>query len=83
VLRQVSNPNGPEAAVIDLAVAAVVKDLQSKSKKVTSSSEVAQVGNDFRKNGDAGKKVGRLIAEAMEKSRQRGASSRSRKQKVS
>src|SRR5712672_2330344 len=49
---------------IDLAVAAVVKDLQSKSKKVTSSSEVAQVGT-ISANGDA--EVGRLIAEAMEK----------------
>ncbi|MGC2599897.1 MAG: chaperonin GroEL, partial [Rhodomicrobium sp.] len=49
---------------IDLAVAAVVKDLQSKSKKVTSSSEVAQVGT-ISANGDT--EVGRLIAEAMEK----------------
>ena len=49
---------------IDLAVAAVVKDMQSKSKKVTSSSEVAQVGT-ISANGDT--EVGRLIAEAMEK----------------
>ncbi|MGO9544817.1 MAG: chaperonin GroEL [Rhodomicrobium sp.] len=49
---------------IDLAVAAVVKDLQSKSKKVTSSAEVAQVGT-ISANGDT--EVGRLIAEAMEK----------------
>ncbi len=49
---------------IDLAVAAVVKDMQSKAKKVTSSSEVAQVGT-ISANGDT--EVGRLIAEAMEK----------------
>jgi len=49
---------------IDLAVAAVVKDLQSNAKKVTSSSEVAQVGT-ISANGDS--EVGRLIAEAMEK----------------
>ncbi|WP_127079084.1 chaperonin GroEL [Rhodomicrobium lacus] len=49
---------------VDLAVAAVVKDLQSKAKKVTSSSEVAQVGT-ISANGDA--EVGSKIAEAMEK----------------
>jgi chaperonin GroL len=49
---------------IDLAVAAVVKDLESKARKVTSSYEVAQVGT-ISANGDT--EVGRLIAEAMEK----------------
>ena len=49
---------------IDLAVAAVVKDLESKAKKVTSSSEVAQVGT-ISANGDT--EVGEKIAEAMEK----------------
>src|SRR5687767_7389475 len=49
---------------IDLAVSAVVKELAAQSKKVTSSSEVAQVGT-ISANGDA--EVGRLIAEAMEK----------------
>jgi chaperonin GroEL len=49
---------------IDLAVAAVVKDLESKAKKVTSSSEVAQVGT-ISANGDT--EVGRLISEAMDK----------------
>jgi chaperonin GroEL len=49
---------------IDMAVAAVVKDLQSKAKKVTSSAEVAQVGT-ISANGDT--EVGRLIAEAMQK----------------
>ncbi len=49
---------------VDLAVAAVVKDLQSKAKKVTSSSEVAQVGT-ISANGDT--EVGRIIAEAMGK----------------
>ncbi|MBJ7535085.1 chaperonin GroEL [Rhodomicrobium vannielii ATCC 17100] len=49
---------------VDIAVAAVVKDLQSKAKKVTSSSEVAQVGT-ISANGDV--EVGAKIAEAMEK----------------
>jgi chaperonin GroEL len=49
---------------VDLAVAAVVKDLESKAKKVTSSSEVAQVGT-ISANGDT--EVGAKIAEAMEK----------------
>ena len=49
---------------IDIAVAAVVKDLQSKAKKVTSSSEVAQVGT-ISANGDT--EVGAKIAEAMQK----------------
>jgi chaperonin GroEL len=49
---------------IDLAVAAVVKDLESKAKKVTSSSEVAQVGT-ISANGDT--EVGAKIAEAMDK----------------
>ncbi|HWJ19621.1 MAG TPA: TCP-1/cpn60 chaperonin family protein, partial [Geobacterales bacterium] len=49
---------------IDLAVAAVVKDLESKAKKVTSSAEVAQVGT-ISANGDT--EVGAKIAEAMEK----------------
>jgi chaperonin GroEL len=49
---------------VDMAVAAVVKELQGKAKKVTSSSEVAQVGT-ISANGDS--EVGRLIAEAMEK----------------
>ncbi len=41
-----------------------MKELQSKAKKVTSSSEVAQVGT-ISANGDT--EVGRQIAEAMEK----------------
>ncbi|MFX4222392.1 MAG: chaperonin GroEL [Thalassobaculum sp.] len=49
---------------IDLAVAAVVKDVESKSKKIKSSSEVAQVGT-ISANGDAD--VGKLIAEAMDR----------------
>jgi chaperonin GroEL len=49
---------------VDLAVAAVVKDLQGKAKKVTSSSEIAQVGT-VSANGDT--EVGRLISEAMAK----------------
>jgi chaperonin GroEL len=49
---------------VDLAVAAVVKELAAKSRKISSSAEVAQVGT-ISSNGDA--EIGRLIAEAMEK----------------
>ncbi len=49
---------------IDLAVAAVVEDLRSKSRKVSANSEIAQVGT-ISANGDA--EVGKMIAQAMEK----------------
>ncbi|BCH55785.1 chaperonin GroEL [Agrobacterium vitis] len=49
---------------IDLAVAEVVKDLQAKAKKISTSEEVAQVGT-ISANGDA--QVGKDIAEAMQK----------------
>jgi chaperonin GroEL len=49
---------------IDLAVAKVVEDIQSRSKPVAGSSEVAQVGI-ISANGD--REVGEKIAEAMEK----------------
>jgi chaperonin GroEL len=49
---------------IDLAVAAVVKDIQARSKKVKSSDEIAQVGT-IAANGDAS--VGAMIAKAMKK----------------
>ena len=49
---------------IDLAVAAVVAELKSKSKKVTNNDEIAQVGT-VSANGDA--EVGNMIAEAMQK----------------
>jgi chaperonin GroEL len=49
---------------IDLAVASIVKELASKSKKISNSSEIAQVGT-ISANGDA--EIGRLISEAMEK----------------
>jgi chaperonin GroEL len=49
---------------IDMAVEAVVADLKKNSKKVTSNSEVAQVGT-ISANGDAS--VGKMIAEAMQK----------------
>jgi chaperonin GroEL len=49
---------------VDLAVAAIVKELAAKAKKISSSAEVAQVGT-ISANGDA--EIGRLIAEAMEK----------------
>ena len=49
---------------IDLAVAAVVKDIQARARKVKSSDEVAQVGT-IAANGDAS--VGAMIAKAMNK----------------
>ena len=49
---------------IDLAVAAVVKEIQARAKKVKSSDEIAQVGT-IAANGDA--TVGEMIAKAMEK----------------
>ena len=49
---------------VDAAVAAVVEELRSRSRKVTSNDEIAQVGT-ISANGD--KEVGRIIAEAMRK----------------
>jgi chaperonin GroEL len=49
---------------IDIAVAAVVKDIEKRSKKVGSSAEVAQVGT-ISSNGDS--TIGKMIAEAMQK----------------
>jgi chaperonin GroEL len=49
---------------IDLAVEAVVADLKSHAKKVTSNSEIAQVGT-ISANGDT--EIGRFLAEAMQK----------------
>src|SRR6059036_21521 len=49
---------------IDIAVAAVVKDIEKRAKKVGSSAEVAQVGT-ISSNGDS--KIGDMIAKAMQK----------------
>ena len=49
---------------IDLAVSAVVEDIKKRSRKVGSSSEVAQVGT-ISANGDA--EIGKMIAQAMQK----------------
>ncbi len=49
---------------VDMAVAAVVADLEKQSKKVTTSEEIAQVGT-ISSNGD--KEIGRMLAEAMQK----------------
>jgi chaperonin GroEL len=49
---------------IDLAVHAVVAELQKKSKKISTSAEVAQVGT-ISANGEA--EIGSMIAEAMER----------------
>jgi chaperonin GroEL len=49
---------------IDLAVTAVVEDIKSRAKKVTTSEEIAQVGT-ISANGE--KDIGAMIAEAMKK----------------
>ncbi len=49
---------------IDMAVDAVVRDIQLRSKKVSSNAEIAQVGT-ISANND--REIGRLIAEAMQK----------------
>src|SRR5690349_21456880 len=49
---------------VDLAVSTVVEELKSKTKKVTSNDEIAQVGT-ISANGD--REVGKIIAEAMKK----------------
>ena len=49
---------------IDIAVSAVVKDIEKRAKKVGSSAEVAQVGT-ISANGDSA--IGKMIAQAMQK----------------
>src|SRR5689334_15440583 len=49
---------------IDLAVEAVVKDIQTRSKNVSTNDEIAQVGT-ISANGDT--EIGRMLAEAMKK----------------
>ncbi len=49
---------------IDIAVTAVVKDIEKRAKKVGSSAEVAQVGT-ISSNGDV--QIGKMIAQAMQK----------------
>ena len=49
---------------IDMAVEAVVSSLETQSKKITTSDEVAQVGT-ISANGEA--EIGKMIAEAMER----------------
>jgi chaperonin GroEL len=49
---------------VDIAVAAVVKDIERRAKKVQSSEEIAQVGT-IAANGD--KSIGDMIAKAMKK----------------
>ena len=49
---------------IDIAVNAVVRDLEAHAKKVSANSEIAQVAT-ISANGD--EEVGRILAEAMEK----------------
>ena len=49
---------------IDIAVTAVVKDIERRAKKVQSSDEIAQIGT-IASNGD--KSIGKMIADAMKK----------------
>ena len=49
---------------VDIAVAAAIKDIQARAKKIASSDEVAQVGT-ISSNGD--KSIGDMIAQAMQK----------------
>src|SRR5438045_7461792 len=49
---------------IDIAVSAVIKDIEKRAKPVAASAEVAQVGT-ISANGDAA--IGRMIAQAMQK----------------
>ena len=49
---------------VEIAVQAVVEDLKKRSKKVTTSEEIAQVAT-ISANGDA--EIGRMLAEAMQK----------------
>ncbi len=49
---------------VDIAVAAVVEDLRTHSKDISSNSEISQIGT-ISSNGD--KEVGAMIAQAMEK----------------
>ncbi|AIL12499.1 molecular chaperone GroEL [Candidatus Paracaedimonas acanthamoebae] len=49
---------------VDLAVTAVVEDLKARSKKVSTSEEIAQVGT-ISANGES--EIGKIISEAMDK----------------
>jgi chaperonin GroEL len=49
---------------IEIAVTAVVKDIEKRAKKVQSSSEIAQIGT-ISSNGDAS--IGKMIASAMQR----------------
>jgi chaperonin GroEL len=49
---------------IDIAVTAVVKDIERRAKKVQSSEEIAQIGT-IAANGDSS--IGKMIADAMKK----------------
>jgi chaperonin GroEL len=49
---------------VDIAVNAVVGDLEKNSKKVTSNEEIAQIGT-ISANGDA--EIGRFLADAMKR----------------
>ena len=49
---------------VDIAVAAVIKDIEKRAKPVASTAEVAQVGT-ISSNGDA--TIGKMIAQAMQK----------------
>jgi len=49
---------------VDMAVDAIVKEIQKRSKKISTNDEIAQVGT-ISANGDS--EIGRMLAEAMKK----------------
>src|SRR3712207_5121846 len=64
---------------IDKAVAAVVKELEARTKKIGTSAEIAQVGS-ISANGDS--EVGEMLARAMEKVGNEGVITRSEERRV-
>src|SRR6266404_1021991 len=63
-LRNVASGGNPTQIKrgVDMAVDAIVKDIQKRSKKVSTNDEIAQVGT-ISANGDS--EIGRMLAEAM------------------
>ena len=64
VLDGFKGDNDDQEAGVAMAVEAVVKDIQMRSKKVSTNDEIAQVGT-ISANGDT--EIGRMLAEAMKK----------------
>ncbi len=62
--RRRAEPDGPEARHRPWRSKAVIKEVQSKSKKVSTNAEIAQVGT-ISANGET--EIGEIIAKAMQK----------------